>query len=44
MILLGDGIHNFVDGAVIATSFVISIPLGIVSSLAIIAHDSSGSS
>ena len=39
MILLGDGIHNFVDGAVIAASFVISIPLGIVSSLAIIAHE-----
>jgi zinc and cadmium transporter len=39
MILLGDAVHNFVDGAVIAASFVVSIPLGIVSSLAVIAHE-----
>ena len=39
MILLGDAFHNFVDGAVIAASFVVSIPLGIASSLAIIAHE-----
>lgn len=39
MILLGDAFHNFVDGAVIAASFVVSISLGIASSLAIIAHE-----
>lgn len=37
--LLGDGIHNFTDGAVIAASYLVSIPLGITTTLAIIAHE-----
>jgi len=37
--LIGDGIHNFVDGTVIAVSFLADTGLGIVSTLAIIAHE-----
>jgi len=39
MILIGDTIHNFADGVVIAASFLISIPVGIVVSLSIMAHE-----
>jgi len=37
--LFGDGIHNFIDGMVIAGSFVVSVKLGIVTTLAIIMHE-----
>jgi len=37
--LLGDGIHNFIDGVVIAASFLVSIPLGAATTLAVIAHE-----
>jgi len=37
--LVGDGLHNFIDGLVIATSFTISIKLGLVTTLAIILHE-----
>ena len=39
MNLVSDGIHNFFDGAVIAISFVASPQLGIVTTIAIIAHE-----
>jgi zinc and cadmium transporter len=39
LILLGDAFHNFVDGVVIAAAFLASVPLGIVTALAIIAHE-----
>lgn len=39
LILIGDGLHNFVDGLVIAAAFVTSIPLGIAASFAVIAHE-----
>jgi zinc and cadmium transporter len=39
MILLGDGMHNFVDGVLIAAAFMTDIHLGIVTSLAIAAHE-----
>lgn len=39
LILLGDGLHNFIDGVLITTSFFVSIPLGIVTSFAVIAHE-----
>lgn len=39
LILYGDAIHNFIDGLVIAASFIISIPFGVVTSLMIIAHE-----
>ena len=37
--LIGDGIHNFTDGLVIAVSFMANIRLGIVTSLAVILHE-----
>ena len=37
--LIGDGIHNFIDGLVIAGSYVISIPLGIAATISVIFHE-----
>lgn len=37
--LIGDAIHNFLDGMVIAISFLNSTALGIVTTIAIIAHE-----
>ncbi|MFA6533184.1 MAG: ZIP family metal transporter [Patescibacteria group bacterium] len=39
MILFGDGIHNFIDGLAIGASFLVSIPVGIATSLAVILHE-----
>ena len=39
IILVGDSLHNFVDGVVIAAAFLTSVPLGIGVSLAVIAHE-----
>lgn len=39
MILFGDGVHNFIDGVIIATSYLVSIPLGIATTLAIAFHE-----
>lgn len=37
--LLGDGLHNFLDGMVIAISFLTSFELGLIASLAVIFHE-----
>jgi len=39
LILIGDGIHNFVDGLVIAASFMVNFPVGMVTTLAIALHE-----
>jgi zinc and cadmium transporter len=39
MIMVGDTFHNFVDGVLIAASFLADPQLGIVTALAIIAHE-----
>jgi zinc and cadmium transporter len=39
LIVLGESIHNFVDGVLIAAAFLSDIHLGFVTSLAIIAHE-----
>lgn len=39
MNLVGDGMHNFIDGVVIAGSFLISLPLGLATTIAVIAHE-----
>lgn len=39
MITVGDTFHNFVDGIIIAAAFLTSVPLGIATALAIIAHE-----
>lgn len=37
--IIGDTMHNFADGVAIAATFLISIPLGIVTTLAVAAHE-----
>ncbi|HXJ08525.1 MAG TPA: ZIP family metal transporter [Burkholderiales bacterium] len=39
LIMVGDTIHNFVDGVLIAAAFLQSVELGIVAAIAIIAHE-----
>ncbi|SMF94108.1 zinc and cadmium transporter [Methylomagnum ishizawai] len=39
LIVVGDGIHNFVDGVLIAAAFLTDIQLGVVTSLAVAAHE-----
>ncbi len=39
LILIGDGIHNLVDGVLIAAAFLTDIHLGIITSIAVIAHE-----
>jgi zinc and cadmium transporter len=39
LILLGDGIHNFVDGVLIAAAFLTDIHLGIITAIAVAAHE-----
>jgi len=38
-VLVGDSIHNFCDGIIIAAAFLADFQLGVVTSLAIIAHE-----
>jgi zinc and cadmium transporter len=37
--LIGDGVHNFVDGMIIAASFVADVRLGFVTTIAVAAHE-----
>lgn len=39
LILYGDGFHNFIDGMIIAVSFMVSIPFGIITTLLLVAHE-----
>lgn len=39
LILVGDAIHNFVDGVLIAAAFLSDVRLGVVTSLAVAAHE-----
>jgi zinc and cadmium transporter len=39
MILLGDGVHNFIDGAVIAAATAVSVPLGVTTAVAVATHE-----
>jgi len=39
LILFGDSIHNLIDGFIIAASFLVSVPFGIITSLIIIGHE-----
>ena len=39
MNLIGDGVHNFIDGLIIAGSYLVSIPIGISTTLAVIFHE-----
>jgi zinc and cadmium transporter len=37
--LIGDGIHNFIDGIMIGGAFLVSIPLGISMTIGVVAHE-----
>lgn len=39
LIMLGDTMHNFIDGVAIAATFMVSVPLGIITTLAVAAHE-----
>jgi zinc and cadmium transporter len=39
LLLFGDGIHNFIDGLVIAGSFIVSVPFGAITTVIIFAHE-----
>lgn len=39
LILFGDGVHNFVDGVIIAASYLVSIPLGVATTIAVFLHE-----
>lgn len=37
--LVGDGFHNFIDGLIIGAAYLVSIPVGIATTLAVIFHE-----
>jgi zinc transporter ZupT len=39
LVLIGDSIHNTLDGILIAAAFLTSVPLGLVTTLAVAAHE-----
>lgn len=39
LIVIGDTVHNFIDGMVIAATFLINVPLGIATTIAVAAHE-----
>jgi len=39
MNLMGDTLHNFIDGLIIGASYLINIPLGITTTIAVILHE-----
>jgi zinc and cadmium transporter len=39
MNLISDGVHNFMDGVIIAGSFLVDVPLGIATTIAVVLHE-----
>ena len=39
MNLLGDAVHNFMDGLMIGASYIVSIPVGLATTLAVVLHE-----
>lgn len=37
--LIGDGVHNLIDGLIIGASYIVSIPIGIATTVAVIIHE-----
>lgn len=37
--LVGDAVHNFLDGIIIAASYIVSVPAGIATTIAVILHE-----
>jgi zinc and cadmium transporter len=39
MNLIGDGLHNLIDGLIIAAAYFVNLPLGIATTLAVVIHE-----
>ena len=39
LILFGDGLHNFMDGLAIAAAYLINVPVGLATTMAVILHE-----
>lgn len=39
LVLFSDGVHNFMDGIIIGASFIVSVPIGIATTIAVILHE-----
>lgn len=39
LVLLGDSIHNFCDGVIIAAAFLADVQVGVITALAVVAHE-----
>lgn len=39
MVLITDGVHNFIDGIIIAASYMVSVEVGIATTIAVILHE-----
>src|SRR3989338_5431422 len=39
LVLFSDGIHNFIDGMIIGASFLVNVPVGLATTLAVILHE-----
>jgi zinc and cadmium transporter len=39
MNIIGDGVHNLIDGMLIAASYMVSVPIGITTTIAILLHE-----
>lgn len=39
LVVIGDTVHNFLDGVIIATAFLTSLPLGFIAAVAVVAHE-----
>jgi len=39
LILISDGIHNFIDGIIIAASFMVALPVGLITVLVVALHE-----
>lgn len=39
MNLFGDGVHNFIDGMIIGAAYLVSIPVGVATTIAVILHE-----
>jgi zinc and cadmium transporter len=37
--LIGDAVHNFIDGLIIAAAYVVSIPVGIAATISVLLHE-----
>ena len=39
LVLISDGVHNLIDGIIIGASFLVSIPIGVATTLAVVLHE-----